>query len=96
MLHLFSNGRVHKIFAVLICCAVWVGLSLLFWNGVLALSLRTVLRRLPLQIETDMLQRNVGDKPTYAEQKPINVKILATWRRKPEISLRNCWFHVIQ
>jgi hypothetical protein len=51
---------------------------------------------LRLKIETDMLSRNVGNKPTYAEQKPIKVKILTMWRRKSEISLRNSWRHVIQ
>jgi len=78
-------------------CAVWVGFCLCHSGTTFRPYLEGLfLDILPLKIETDILSRNVGDKPTYAEQKPIKVKILNTWRRKYEISLRNSWRHVIQ
>jgi hypothetical protein len=42
---------------------------------------------------TDMLSRNVGDKPTKAAQLPRTPKILNAPQRKPKISLKNKIFY---
>ena len=42
-------SELFEIFAVLTCCAMWVGLSMPFKNGVSALSSRTILRHFSLE-----------------------------------------------
>jgi hypothetical protein len=97
MFRFLTNGRTLEIFALPIFCAVWVGFCLCYSGTTFRPYLEGLFLDIsPLKIETDILYRNVGDKPTYAEQKPVKVKILNTWRRKYEISPRNSWRHVIQ